>query len=185
MTTTLSLDRETIPFGLTRGFRRFAAVVLGVQGIHVAEHVIQLLQIHVWHSDNTLGLLGYVLELHGTAEWMHLGFNVAYLGALVVLAVGLRDLVRAGTLGVRPYAGFLAAGLALETWHCVEHSVITYHMVRNGGGCPCTGILDPVLGVMDAQLHMAYNTIAYAGTLLPFVWMRRHAGAPARTDLVA
>lgn len=170
-----SFDLRREPFGLTRGFRRFAAVVLVVQGVHVIEHVIQLLQIHVWHTHNTLGLLGYVLEFHDTAEWMHLGFNVTYLLALVVLAVGLHDRVQAGLLTARPYHAFLAFGLALEGWHCVEHSVITYNMIRNGGGCPCPGILDPVLGVMDAQLHMAYNSVAYAGTLAPFIAMRAAA----------
>jgi hypothetical protein len=174
-TTTLSFDTASQPFGLSAGFHRLCMAVLVVQGVHVIEHVIQLLQIHVWHTANTLGLLGYVLELHGTAEWMHLGFNITYLAALVVLAVGLQDRVQAGLLRARPFHAFLAFGVGLEGWHCVEHSVITYNMIRNGGGCPCPGILDPVLGVMDAQLHMAYNAVAYAGTLVPFIAIRAAA----------
>lgn len=167
--TAIAVSASVEPLGLTRGFSRFAAGVLVVQGLHVVEHVIQLMQVHVWHSDNTLGLLGFVLQFHGTAEWMHLGFNVAYLIALVVLAVGLWDRVRERRLSSSRYLTFVVGGVALETWHCVEHTVITYHMVRNGGGCPCPGVLDPLLGVMDAQLHMGYNAVAYSATLVPFI----------------
>ena len=169
-TSALALGAPSVPFGVTRGFRRFTACVLVIQGVHVGEHVIQLFQIHRWHTHNTMGLLGYVLQLQGTAEWMHLGFNVTYLASLVVIVFGLHDRVQAGLLDKAPYAVFLVMGLALETWHCIEHAVIAYHIVRNGG-CPCAGILDPVLGVMDASLHFFYNSVAYVGTLVPFVAM--------------
>lgn len=167
-TATVRWDAESTPFGLTRGFRRFTVGVAVVQGVHVFEHVLQLLQIHVWHTHNTMGLLGYVLQLQGTAEWLHLVFNLTYLASLVVLAIGWRQQVRQGLLDGRAYATFLVIGLALETWHSVEHAVIVRNILRNDG-CPCPGILDPVLGVMDAQLHFGYNAVAYVGTLIPVV----------------
>lgn len=69
----------------------FFAVVVVVQGVHVLEHVIQLLQVHVLGvpEDDALGLLGYVFEFHGTEEWLHLVFNSLFLGSLWVLAWAL------------------------------------------------------------------------------------------------
>jgi hypothetical protein len=179
MTTSIfSVHTASRPVGPSAGFRRFCVAVVAVQGVHVFEHVVQLFQVH-HHSKNTLGLLGYVFMFQGTAEWMHLVFNVAYMVALYIIAIGLRDHVRLGSLAPRPYAVFLVFGVALETWHSIEHAVIVKHIIENDG-CPCPGILDPVLGVMDAQLHFGYNAVAYAGTIVPFIAMRRSSTAPRR-----
>ncbi len=145
----------------------FIAVVL-VQGVHVFEHVVQLAQVYVFGvpDDEALGLLGYVLAIQGTEEWLHLAFNSLYLVALYTLALPLfwaaPRIVPKWTLGV-----FLLAGLGLETWHVVEHIVIISNVIRNDG-CPCPGIGDRVLGVSDTQLHFVYNAVAYVGTIIPF-----------------
>jgi hypothetical protein len=41
-----------------------------VQGVHVVEHVIQLIQVLVLHvpDEKALGLLGYVFQFNGTEE---------------------------------------------------------------------------------------------------------------------
>jgi hypothetical protein len=69
----------------------FFAVVVAIQGIHVVEHIIQLVQVYVFGvaDDDALGLLGAVFSFQGTEEWLHLVFNVSYLAALYILVIPL------------------------------------------------------------------------------------------------
>ena len=52
-----------------RLFWFFTGVVV-VQSVHMFEHVLQLIQVTVWHvpDDEALGLLGFVFQLQGTEE---------------------------------------------------------------------------------------------------------------------
>ena len=75
------------------GYRMFVfmTVVVVVQGGHVIEHIVQLLQVTVFGvpDDRALGLLGELIQFNGTEEWLHLGYNVVYLIALYVLIIPL------------------------------------------------------------------------------------------------
>jgi hypothetical protein len=157
----------------------FYAAVVAIQGIHVVEHVIQLVQVFVLHvpEQKALGVLGLVFQFQGTEEWLHLAFNTSYVIALIVIAWGFfvsraaRSIVPGWALVV-----FLVVGVLLELWHLNEHIVIISHAIANNGcafdGCP--GILDQRLGVSDTVLHFFYNAIAYTGTITPFVFLLRH-----------
>lgn len=150
----------------------FLAVVI-VQGIHVVEHIIQLAQVYVFGvaDDDALGLLGYLFQIQGTEEWLHLVFNGLFLVFLYVLALPLLWL----TPRIVPnwaFGAFALAALGMETWHVVEHTVIISNVIRNHG-CPCPGIGDRVLAVSDTQLHFVYNAVAYAGTVIPFWYVFR------------
>lgn len=149
-------------------FRPLFVGVVAVQGIHVIEHVIQLIQVYVLGipDERALGLLGYILQLNGTEEWLHLLFNVTYLSALLLLVVPLRRVVP-GTVPQWAYATFLF-GVGLEGWHNIEHAVIISNVIRNGG-CPCPGIGDVALGISDKVLHFFYNAIAYSSTVPAFL----------------
>lgn len=154
----------------------FAAVVV-IQGVHVIEHIIQLAQVYVFgvDDDDAFGLLGYVFRPNNTEEWLHLGFNSLYLGALYLLLIPLWRRVGHG-IPLAAFLGFAIAGVGLETWHVVEHAVIISNVIENHG-CPCPGIGDRVLGVTDTQLHFVYNAIAYAGTVAGF-WFAIGASDP-------
>jgi hypothetical protein len=159
----------------------FYAAVVAIQGIHVIEHVVQLVQVFVLHvpEQRALGFLGLIFQFQGTEEWLHLAFNTAYVVALIVIAWGF-FLSRAARSIVPGWAlvAFLVVGVLLELWHLNEHIVIISHAIANNGcaidGCP--GILDQRLGVSDTVLHFFYNAIAYAGTVTPFVFLVRHRG---------
>lgn len=155
-------------------FLTFYATVAAIQGVHVVEHIVQLVQVYVFDvpSERAFGLLGYVFNFSGTAEWMHLVFNLAYLVSLYVLVVAVYELFVAGTVPRWAYRTFLIGGVGLESWHMTEHFVIIYHVLRNDG-CPCPGIGDRALNVSDIQLHFVYNTITYAAVVVPFVYMQR------------
>jgi hypothetical protein len=164
----------------------FVAVVV-IQGIHVAEHVIQLGQVYVFGvpDDDALGILGYVFQFQGTEEWLHLVFNSSYVLALYALLIPMRRLVPA-TMPLWAFGAFALGAVGLETWHVVEHSVIISNVIANDG-CPCPGIGDAALGVTDTVLHFVYNAVAYAGTVTAFWFvapgggggLRQHAGAAA------
>ena len=160
----------------------YAAVVI-VQGVHVIEHIIQLVQVYVLHvpDDKALGLLGYVLSFQGTEEWLHIAFNVSYFASLVVIVWGLWHSPAArSVVPLLALLAFLFFGVWLEGWHVVEHLVIISNVIANNG-CPCPGILDAQLGVSDTVLHFGYNVVAYAATVLPFASLvrqpRRSAGS--------
>lgn len=183
------LTTATSPTARERARRRpalatFFAVIVTVQGVHLVEHLIQLAQVHLLGvpEDDALGLLGWVFELDGTEEWLHLVFNALFLASLWILA---GPLVR-GALGAVPVWAlvvFVVAGLGLETWHTFEHSVIIRNVVRNDG-CPCPGIVDQALGISDTTLHFFYNALAYAATVVPYSFVRRHRSHDARQFFV-
>jgi hypothetical protein len=148
----------------------FAGVVL-VQGVHVVEHIIQLIQVFVYGvpDDDALGLLGEVFAFQGTEEWLHLGFNVAYLAALYLLLIPLWRMAP-DRLPAWALWSFVIWSVGLESWHVVEHVVIITNVIRNHG-CPCPGIGDRALGITDTVLHFGYNAVAFAGLLVPFLFV--------------
>lgn len=165
----------------TRLVAFYAAVVL-VQGVHVVEHIIQLVQVYVLRipDDNALGLLGYVFSFQGTEEWLHIVFNVTYFASLVVIAWGLwHSPVARSVIPLLALLAFFFFGVWLEGWHVVEHLVIISNVIANNG-CPCPGILDARLGVSDTVLHFGYNAIAYAATVIPFMYVVRYLRRSAR-----
>jgi hypothetical protein len=166
-------------FGTSTGFRRLYWAVVIVQGVHMFEHIVQLIQVYGFGvpDDDALGLLGYVFAFNGTEEWLHFVFNMTYLMSLAVLFVGVLGLYFEGVLSTAIFIGYLVLGLGMEAWHGVEHVVIIRNVIRNGG-CPCPGIGDAALGVTDTQLHFVYNLIAYTGTILPFVILRKAGRLP-------
>ena len=165
-------------------FRPLFVGVVVVQGIHVVEHIIQLIQVFVLGipDEKALGLLGYILQLQGTEEWLHLVFNVTYLSALLLLVVPLRAAVP-DAVPRWAYAAFVF-GVGLEGWHNIEHAVIISNVLRNGG-CPCPGIGDVALGISDKVLHFFYNAIAYSATVPAFVYYisRTRPARELRTEL--
>ena len=151
----------------------FMSAVVVIQGGHVVEHIVQLVQVSMLGvpEQDALGLLGYVLQFHGTEEWLHLGYNTFYLLALYALIVPLWRITPA-VLPTPAFLFFITASVWLETWHMVEHGVIISNVIANGG-CPCPGIGDAALGLSDTVLHFVYNAIAYAGVAYAFVLVVR------------
>jgi hypothetical protein len=163
------LDAVATPRTLSRGWFIFMTAVVLIQGGHVIEHIVQLLQVTVFgvREDDALGLLGYLVQFNGTEEWLHLGYNSSYLVALYALIVPLWRITPA-VLSTRRFWFFIAASVWIETWHMVEHGVIISHVIANGG-CPCPGIGDAALGVSDVVLHFFYNALAYAGIVVAYL----------------
>ena len=69
----------------------FFVTIVVIQGIHVIEHILQLVQVYALGipDDDAFGLLGYVFAIQGTEEWLHLVFNVWYLASLYIVFIAL------------------------------------------------------------------------------------------------
>ena len=160
------------PVRLGKGaFILFAAVV-AIQGVHVFEHVLQLVQVYVLGipDEQAFGILGYVFQFQGTEEWLHLAFNSLFVVSLYILAVPLLRLGSAIPRLTLPI--FVVGAVALESWHVVEHVVIISNVIQNQG-CPCPGIVDALTGLSDTVLHLGYNLAAYAALLSAFLAIAR------------
>ncbi|MEO5837380.1 MAG: hypothetical protein ABIQ73_04515 [Acidimicrobiales bacterium] len=171
-------------FAASSRFFLFFATVVTVQGIHVIEHIIQLLQVYVFDvpDEDALGFLGYIIQFNGTEEWLHLVFNFTYLMCLYVLVVALREYVDLGVIPPWSYLTFAIAGAGVESWHMVEHIVIISNVIRHSG-CPCPGIGDRALSLSDTILHFFYNAIAYTATVIPFWFlMKARTAGRAHSD---
>jgi hypothetical protein len=167
--------------GIGRGLMAFYMGLVAIQAVHVAEHMIQLGQVYGLGlpEDEALGLLGYIFEFQGTEEWLHLGFNSAYLAGLVVVLVGLlRSPLAREVVPLPALVAFAVFGVWLEGWHVVEHVVIIGNVLANDG-CPCPGIVDAQIGIADTVLHFGYNVAAFLATAAPLLFL---LGAPLRLE---
>jgi hypothetical protein len=166
---------------LSDGAFYFMTAVVLIQGGHVVEHIVQLVQVFVLGvpEEDALGLLGYVLQFNGTEEWLHLGYNAFYLLALYALILPLWRITPA-VLPYRAFGFYVGASVWIETWHIVEHGVIIANVIANDG-CPCPGIGDVALGLSDTVLHFIYNALAYAGLAYAYLLVRRDRRGSARS----
>jgi hypothetical protein len=155
------------------GFRRFYRTVLLIQGIHVFEHLMQLIQVYLLKvpSEEALGILGAFFAVGKSAEVLHFAFNAAFLLSLYLLLPGVIGLYGLNRIPRRALLQFAIFGTGVESWHIVEHVVIMKHFLHHHA-CPCAGILDSALGVTDIQLHFVYNAIAFFGAVTPAWYLR-------------
>ncbi|GAC1422116.1 MAG: hypothetical protein NVSMB57_15400 [Actinomycetota bacterium] len=144
---------------MPRSIRRLFIIVLAVQAAHLVEHLVQLYQTYVLHLpvDRALGLLGYLIDFHKGAAWLHLGFNLTLVTSLLWMVPDIRN-----SIASRPRVNtYLALGCGVEVWHIVEHLSIAGHLIANGH-CPCPGV---ITFVPDMPLHLAYNIVVFIGML--------------------
>lgn len=109
-----------------------------------------------------------VLHSHGAIffldlEWNHFLFNTIYCICLWAVIISGRW-YRKENRDIFPFFSYaLFAGVTVETWHVIEHTVRIYQHVQSG--CePCMGIIGPYTDVI--YLHGAYNLLSL---VLPFV----------------
>jgi len=156
--------------------------ILGVQGFHVLEHVVQIVQRYALGIGNGAGIVGSVAD----TEPVHVVYNGAYLTLVVAayFALGLhRDRGRVGTAVV----GLVTFAVCFQAFHFVEHAfkIVQYVQLgfQNGTGGifgAGPGGLIPLFPV--PLLHLAYNTIAYIPMVLAFILLVR---GPAPREISA
>ena len=123
----------------TRFFAFYAAVVL-VQGVHVVEHIIQLIQVYGSKSltpgPRPAGLFPLISGYRGMAPYR---LQRQLFGQSCCVAWGFwRSPVARSVVPLLAMAAFIFFGVWLEGWHVVEHIVIIANVIANNG-CPCPG----------------------------------------------
>ena len=125
------------------GFLAFA------QTTHLAEHVAQMIQIHVLHLSGAAaqGIVGQL-----DIEWVHFAWNALVLITLLALLPHFRT--NPWLIAVTPLAG----------WHFIEHSVMIARYLQTGvAGSPgllsAGGLLFGGLPIARPDLHFLYNLV--------------------------
>ncbi len=121
--------------------------LLAVMLAHELEHVVQVAQKDVVGAtcpNDCRGALGFIFDV----EWVHFAYNVsifAAVGALVAV-FRLRE-------------PFLLAGLALQGYHVVEHSLKLEQWLTNGHRSPTPGLLGQHVSLVE--LHFVFNSAVF------------------------
>ena len=147
--------------------------ILGIQGFHVIEHVVQVVQRYALGIANGSGIVGSVAD----TEPVHLIYNAAYFGLLAAayLALGLQQRSSPVEGSVR---GLLTFALCFQAFHLLEHTFKIVQYVQLGFQNGTGGILGSGPGGIVPLfpvplLHLAYNAIAYIPVVLVFILLVR------------
>ena len=149
----------------------FAVVVIG----HWAEHLTQAFQIYVlgWPVPAAGGALGLVLPWLVTSEWLHYGYAVVMLVALVVLRHGFTGRAR----------WWWNASTAIQFWHHIEHLLLLVQAITGVfllGAAKQTSIIQ--LLVPRVELHLFYNAIVTVPMVVALVLHMRPQRAEEPSD---
>ncbi|MDP3727514.1 MAG: hypothetical protein Q8R35_02645 [bacterium] len=142
----------------------FAAAV-AYQVLHWIEHLAQFYQ-HWWLGISLLQAHGIIFFFD--LEWNHFTFNTLYWIGLIVVFFGAGLHRAASPARGRPlvFWGFILGGIALQSYHEVEHFAKIYQHLTVG--CePCPGILGYYLD--GVYLHFALNTLVLIFPLAAFL----------------
>lgn len=149
--------------------RRWAVLTFSAalvyQILHWIEHAAQVYQ-HWWLGISLLQAHGIVFFFD--IEWNHFTFNTLYWIALLAVFFGSGMHRAASPARRRPFTfwGFLLGGVALQSYHQVEHVFKIYQHLTVG--CePCPGVLGYVID--GIYLHFTLNSIVLAFPLIAFV----------------
>lgn len=159
-------------------------VLVVTQGGHVVEHLVQMIQIHLFDlsGPDARGVFGQL-----DVEWVHFAWNTWVLVAVVALLSRYRT------------NRWLWVTLVFAGWHEVEHTVLLTRYLASGiagdPGLLAEGGAGGGLPVARADLHFLYNLIETAPLFGAFAWQLRrvydewlaralpHAGEEAWIDL--
>jgi hypothetical protein len=148
----------------------FLALVLG----HWAEHIIQMIQIHVMHMPrpHAMGLLGLYMHNMLAMEWLHFIYAAVMLIGLLALANRYRGSARR----------WWNVTIVLQALHLIEHVCLVYQAVTGnywfGQSMPCTYIQSFFPG-NRAELHFFYNLVV-TSSMVYAMWTWRQQRQMAR-----
>jgi hypothetical protein len=131
-----------------QALQAFLVIVLA----HLAEHVVQAIQIFVlhWPRAKALGILGMAFPVLISSEWLHYGYAIVMLIGLIMLRPGF-------------HGGALAwwnVALAIQIWHHFEHALLLGQALahQNLFNSPVPmSVLQLVFP--RVELHLFYNAI--------------------------
>jgi hypothetical protein len=162
----------TMEVAWTREHYGWLALFYGLavlQGAHMVEHIVQMVQIHVLHLTGPAarGVFGAL-----DVEWVHFVWNTLVFAALAVLVWRY------------PRNVLLWVTLVFSVWHQIEHSYILSVYLRTGvSGTPGLlskgGVIAGGLPLKRPDLHFFYNLFETSTLFAAFgVQLRRLSSRP-------
>lgn len=148
---------------------RALAVFMVVVLAHWSEHIAQAFQIYVlgWKTTDARGVLGIPFPWLIRSEWLHYGYAIVMLIALVMLRGGFAGRSRQ----------WWNMALAIQFWHHIEHLLLLLQ-AQTGWRFPGQKMPSSIIQLVipRVELHLFYNTIV---TIPMIVAMVLHRRAPA------
>ena len=152
-----------------RRHRRALLVYAVVVGLHLLEHVVQIVQVHAFGIPprEALALLGGLFPRLVANELLHTAFNSLQLSGLILLAPGFRDHRAARRLW--------RAALAFQGWHWLEHAFLQVQVLSGVylyGALKQMSVLERF--VPRVELHFGYNLLVAVPTVVALaLYLRR------------
>jgi hypothetical protein len=151
-----NLRRWTGPSGLlnTRHHKAALMIFMFVVVAHWAEHLAQAYQIYVlgWPRPEAGGVLGLAFPVLVSSEWLHYGYAIAMLVALVMLRHGFTGRSRT----------WWNVAMWIQVWHHFEHLLLLLQAVTGANlmGKPAPTSIAQLL-FSRVELHLFYNAIVF------------------------
>ncbi|MBO3750607.1 hypothetical protein J5X84_31405 [Streptosporangiaceae bacterium NEAU-GS5] len=155
------------PTALNARYHRTALNVFMVIVVaHWAEHIAQAIQIYAlgWKVPDAKGVLGLAFPWLVTSEWLHYGYALIMLVALIVLRKGFTGRART----------WWNIALGIQVWHHFEHLLLLGQAVTGDhlfGRPAVTSILQ--LWFPRVELHLFYNTIVTIPMIIAVILHKR------------
>ena len=128
----------------------FAAITLS----HWAEHVVQAVQVWVFHHPRpeSRGVLGEFFPVLVSSEALHYAYALVMLAGLALLLPGFSGRSRS----------FWLIALGIQVWHHLEHLLLLGQAQTEtnlfGGAVP-TSVLQAVFPKSRVEIHLVYNAL--------------------------
>jgi hypothetical protein len=136
----------------------FMVIVIG----HWAEHLTQAYQIYVlnWPRPQAGGVLGLAFPVLVKSEWLHYGYAIVMLVALVILRHGFVGRART----------WWNASMWIQVWHHLEHLLLLLQALSGSnllGKAAPTSIAQLVFP--RVELHLFYNAIVFVPMVVAMI----------------
>jgi hypothetical protein len=142
---------------------------------HWAEHVAQAIQIYAlgWSLPQARGVLGLPFPWLVTSEWMHYGYALVMLVALILLRGGFTGRART----------WWSISLYIQVWHHLEHLLLLLQSLTGlhlAGRPVPTSVIQ--LLVPRVELHLFYNAVVFVPMVIA-VWLHRKPSVVERNEM--
>ncbi|HEX6355003.1 hypothetical protein [Actinophytocola sp.] len=136
----------------------FLVIVIG----HWAEHLTQAWQIYVlgWPRPQAGGMLGLAFPVLVKSEWLHYGYAIVMLVALVTLRHGFTGRART----------WWNASMWIQVWHHLEHLLLLLQALSGSnllGKAAPTSVAQLVFP--RVELHLFYNAIVFVPMVVAMI----------------
>lgn len=142
----------------------FMVIVLG----HWAEHVTQAIQIYVldWPRPKAKGALGLWFPWLVTSEWLHYGYALVMMIALIALRPGFVGRARS----------WWSAAMWIQVWHHFEHLLLLLQALTGAyllGKKQPTSILQLAFPSSRVEIHLFYNAVVFIPMMIAMYYHLR------------